>query len=278
MRGKAVISSIVGKYRKLSEKLDLGYAISVPIVKPFLKATTTQEWEGAENIPATGGVILAMNHVSHIDPLTAAHLTWDHGRMSRYLAKASLFKIKLVGPVMRAAGQIPVERASAGADALQAAIDAVNDGKLIVVYVEGSITKDPDGWPMVGKSGAARIALATGAPVIPVGQWGAQFLVNGYEKKFKPFPRKKIQMRIGTPVDLSDLERGTRPSAESVDTATTRIMKSIVGLVGEIRGQEPPAELYDPRKAKIAAREAEKKAATDTAPDTATDAGTEPQA
>lgn len=240
----------MGKYRKRSEKLDLGFAIAVPFVKPFLKATTTQDWRGAENIPATGGVILAMNHVSHIDPLTAAHITWDHGRLSRYLAKASLFKIKVVGAVMKAAGQIPVERSVAGADALKNAIDAVNDGKLIVVYVEGSITKDPDGWPMVGKSGAARIALATGAPVIPVGQWGAQFLVNGYEKKFKPFPRKKISMRVGEAVDLSDFEHGTRPPTADVDAATERIMKKIVGLVAEIRGEEPPAELYDPRKAR----------------------------
>lgn len=252
----------MGKYRKLSEKLDLGYAISVPIVKPFLKATTTQQWEGAENIPSSGGVILAMNHVSHIDPLTAAHLTWDHGRLSRYLAKASLFNIKIVGPVMRAAGQIPVERASAGADALQAAIDAVNEGKLIVVYVEGSITKDPDGWPMVGKSGAARIALATGAPVIPVGQWGAQFLFNGYQKTFRPFPRKRVQMRIGTPVDLSDLEHGTRPPMASVNAATGRIMSAIVGLVGEIRGEQPPAELYDPRRARTSQNAAPQAPAT----------------
>jgi 1-acyl-sn-glycerol-3-phosphate acyltransferase len=260
----------VGKYRRLSEKLDLGYGIAVPIVKPFLKATTKQEWEGAENIPAHGGVILAMNHVSHIDPLTAAHITWDHGRLSRYLAKASLFKIKVVGPVMRAAGQIPVERSSAGADALKAAIDAVKDGKLIVVYVEGSITKDPDGWPMVGKSGAARIALATGAPVIPVGQWGAQYLFNGYEKRFRPFPRKKVQMKVGTPIDLADLEHGERPGVESVNTATDRIMKAIVGLVADIRGEEPPAELYDPRKARKAKRAGE--AAAETTNDGTTEA------
>ncbi|WP_300680052.1 lysophospholipid acyltransferase family protein [Nocardioides sp.] len=239
--------------------------MSVPLVKPFLKATTKQRWEGAENIPTSGGVILAMNHVSHIDPLTAAHITWDHGRLSRYLAKASLFKIKVVGPVLRAAGQIPVERASAGADALKAAIDAVNDGKLIVVYVEGSITKDPDGWPMVGKSGAARIALATGAPVIPVGQWGAQFLFNGYEKKFRPFPRKLVQMKVGTPIDLSDLEHSDRPAVEDVNLATDRIMSAIVGLVADIRGEEPPAELYDPRKARKAAREAEQAAKTEPA-------------
>lgn len=241
----------MGKYRKLSEKLDAGFAIAVPIVKPFLKATTTQQWDGAEKIPATGGVILALNHVSHIDPLTAAHITWDYGRLSRYLAKASLFNVPLVGAVMRGAGQIPVERAAAGTDALKNAIEAVKAGKLIVVYVEGSITKDPEGWPMVGKSGAARIALATGAPVIPVGQWGAQYLLNGYDKKFSPFPRKRIQMKVGDPVDLADLEHGARPGHEAVAAATDRIMKTIVDLVADIRGEEPPAELFDPRKAGV---------------------------
>jgi 1-acyl-sn-glycerol-3-phosphate acyltransferase len=240
----------VGKYRKLKHNRGWAWSIAVAIVKPVLLATTKQDWDGGEKIPETGGCILALNHVSHIDPLTAAHITWDYGRQSRYLAKAGLFKNKALGRFLRAAGQIPVERSTAGARAFDEAVKAVNAGELVVVYVEGSITKDPAGWPMIGKSGAARIALATGAPVIPVGQWGAQELLPAYSAKPHPFPRKTVRMKVGDPVDLSDLlaqEHTTKVVAE----ATDRIMNAIVDLVAEVRGEPRPAELFDPRKAGV---------------------------
>ncbi|HVX53085.1 lysophospholipid acyltransferase family protein [Nocardioides sp.] len=235
----------MGKYRKLQQKRGWAWWVVVPIVKPVLLATTTHEWIGAEKIPATGGCILALNHVSHIDPLTAAHITWDYGRLSRYLAKSSLFKNRQFARFLRAAGQIPVDR-GAGAGAFQEAVKAVNDGELIVVYVEGSITKDPDGWPMVGKSGAARIALETGAPVIPVGQWGAQNLLPAYSKKPNLKGRTKITMKVGDPVPLDDL-RAKDHDVATVKEATDRIMAAIVGLVEDIRGEKAPAERFDPR-------------------------------
>lgn len=240
----------MGKYRKLKQKRGWAWWLAVPIVKPVLLATTKQEWQGGEKIPETGGAIIALNHVSYIDPLTAAHIVWDHGRMPRYLAKAGLFKNKQFGKFLRAAGQIPVERSSAGARAFDEAVKAVNEGEIIVVYVEGSITKDPAGWPMVGKSGAARIALATGAPVIPVGQWGAQELLPAYSTKPHPFPRKTVRMKVGDPVDLHDL-LGQDQTQAVVNEATHRIMDAIVDLVADVRGEPRPAELFDPRKAGV---------------------------
>ncbi|HEY0888287.1 MAG TPA: lysophospholipid acyltransferase family protein [Nocardioides sp.] len=242
----------MGKYRKLKQKRGWAWWLAVPIVKPVLLGTTKPQWEGGERIPESGGCLLVLNHVSHVDPLTAAHIVWDHGRLPRYLAKAALFRNKQLGAFLRAAGQIPVERSTAGARAFDAAVAAVQAGELVVVYVEGSITKDPAGWPMVGKSGAARIALATGCPVIPVGQWGAQELLPAYSAKPKPFPRKTVRMKVGDPVDLSDL-LGRELSTKVIGEATDRIMKAIVALVGEVRGEEPPAELFDPRKAGISA-------------------------
>ena len=241
-----VASSFVGKYRKLRQPRGFAWWVAPAIVKPLLLGTTRQDWIDGDKIPAEGGAIVALNHVSHVDPLTAAHLVWDHGRLPRYLAKAGVFRNKALGAFLRSAGQIPVERASGGAQAFQAAVDAVNAGEVIVVYVEGSITKDPAGWPMVGKTGAARIALATGAPVIPVGQWGAQELLPAYSLRLKPFPRKTVHMKVGDPVELTDLEGDLSPQA--VREATDRIMRAIVRLVAELRGEEPPAELYDPRK------------------------------
>ncbi|MFT4082431.1 MAG: lysophospholipid acyltransferase family protein [Nocardioides sp.] len=237
----------MGKYRKLKQRRGWAWGLAVAVVKPTLLATTTQEWEGAEKIPAEGGCILALNHVSHIDPLTAAHITWDYGRQSRYLAKASLFKNRVASYFLRSAGQIPVDRA-AGVGALDEAIAAVRAGELVVVYVEGSITKDPEGWPMTPKTGAARIALATGCPVIPVGQWGAQKLLPAYSAKPNLKGRKPIRMKVGDPVDLADLAAVEQTPAV-INEATARIMSAIVALVGDVRGETPPTELFDPRKA-----------------------------
>ena len=165
---------------------------------------------------------MVFNHISEVDPLIAAHVLCDHGRLPRYLAKAGLFKNKFLGFFLRSAGQIPVERLSKNAaGAFDAAVAAVRAGECVVVYPEGTITRDPDLWPMVGKSGAARIALETRAPVIPIGQWGAQELLAPYARKPDLFPRKRITMKVGDPVDLSDLaaqehtpavgHRGDRP-------------------------------------------------------------------
>lgn len=237
--------------RKLQQKRGWAWHLAVPIVKPILLATTTHEWIGGENIPESGGFILALNHVSHVDPLLAAHLVYDHGRLPRYLAKSGLFKNKALGFFLKAAGQIPVERLSRNAvGAYDAAVNAVNNGECVVVYPEGTITRDPDGWPMTGKSGAARIALATGCPVIPVGQWGAQQLLAPYAKKPDLFPRKKIRMRVGPPVDLSDLVAQPRSNAVT-QQATDRIMAAITALVEEVRGGQAPAERFDMRRAGV---------------------------
>lgn len=237
--------------RKLQQKRGWAWNLAVPIIKPLLLATTTRDWIGGENIPETGGFILALNHVSHVDPLTAAHLVYDHGRLPRYLAKSGLFKNKGLAFFLRAAGQIPVERLSRNAvGAFDAAVEAVRDGECVVVYPEGTITRDPGGWPMTGKSGAARITLATGCPVIPVGQWGAQQLLAPYGKVPDLFPRKRITMKIGEPVDLADLMDRPR-NAETIQQATDRIMAAITALVEDIRGEQAPPERFDMKRAGV---------------------------
>lgn len=237
--------------RKLQQKRGWAFALGVAIVKPLLLLTTRRDWRGGENIPATGGFILVLNHISHLDPFMAAHIVYDHGRMPRYLAKSGLFKNKLLGFFLRSAGQIPVERLSKNAaGAYDAAVAAVRAGECVVVYPEGTITRDPAGWPMVGKSGAARIALETGCPVVPVGQWGAQALLAPYAKKPDLFPPKPIRMAVGAPIDLSDLAAQPR-SAATIAQATDRIMTAIKGLVEDVRDEPAPPELFDPKKAGV---------------------------
>ncbi len=148
---------------------------------------------------------------------------------------------------LRSAGQIPVERLSQNAvGAFDAAVAAVRAGECVVVYPEGTLTRDPGLWPMTGKSGAARIALETGCPVIPVGQWGAQALLPPYSSRPRLLPRKTIHMKAGDPVDLSDLLTEPR-NATTISAATDRIMAAIVDLVADLRGEAPPPERYDPR-------------------------------
>ncbi len=239
------------RVRKLQEKRGWAFTLGAIILRPTFLLTTKPHWVGGTKIPATGGCVLVINHLSHVDPLTAAVFTHDHGRLPRYLAKSGLFKNKALGRFMRAAGQIPVERSSRSAiGAYDAAVAAVRAGQCIVVYPEGTITRDPHLWPMKGKSGAARIALETGCPVIPIGQWGAQDLLAPYAKKPDLFPRKRIDIRVGDPVDLSDLVDKPR-SAEVLTEATDRIMAAITAIVEEIRGETAPSERFDPRRAGV---------------------------
>ncbi len=239
------------KVRKLQQKRGWAWNIAVPLVKPLLLATTTRTWVGGEKLPATGGCIVVFNHVSHVDPLIAAHFVYDHGRLPRYLAKSGLFKNRVLGFFLTAAGQIPVERLTKSAvGAYDAAVAAVRHGECVVVYPEGTLTRDPAQWPMTGKTGAARIALETGCPVIPVGQWGPQQLLAPYAMRPHLFPRKHVTMRAGDPVDLSDLVALPR-TPEVVQQATDRIMEALTEQVAEIRGEVAPAERFDPRRAGV---------------------------
>ncbi|WP_157683716.1 lysophospholipid acyltransferase family protein [Microlunatus soli] len=199
---------------------------------------TVRDWRGTEKLPGadTGGVILAVNHISNVDPLVVGTFVARNGLWPRFLAKESLFGVPLLGAALRGIGQIPVHRRSAAArDALQHAVIALEQGGCVVIYPEGTITDDPLLWPMNGRSGAARLALQTGRPLIPVGQWGAERILYGKKRGWPRFlPRQRISMLVGDPVDLSDLR--DRPVAEGARLATERLMDAITDLVAELRG------------------------------------------
>jgi 1-acyl-sn-glycerol-3-phosphate acyltransferase len=222
----------------------------VTLLNAVVRPLTRRDWRAQEKVPQTGGVIFVVNHISNADPLALGQFLAFSGRWPRFLAKASLFQVPLMGRVLRACGQIPVQRQSAkSADALVAAVEAVHQGRAVVIYPEGTITRDPDLWPMAGKTGAARIALRTGCPVIPVGQWGAQELMYGRQIHFpKLLPRKTLRFLVGDSVDLDDL-RDKPMSAETLAAATDRIMDAITALVAELRQQPPPPERFVPPSA-----------------------------
>ena len=233
--------------RKLDQPRGWAYTLGVVVLKPPLLTFTKRTWIDGDKIPATGGCVVVVNHISHADPLTTAHFLYDHGRLPRYLAKSNLFENAFLKRFLTSAGQIPVKRLTTDAlGAYSAAVEAVRNGECVVVYPEGTITRQPDLWPMSGRTGAARIALASSVPVIPVAQWGANHILAPYAKKPDLLPRKEVTYRAGDPVLLDDL-RVLPPSAEVTQQATDRIMDAITVLLEEIRGEKAPAERYDPR-------------------------------
>ncbi len=264
-------------------RIGFWYRVVVVVVKPLLLLFTKRDWRGMEHIPAQGGFVTAVNHISYVDPLTYAHFQYESGREAHFLAKSSLFKIPVVGRIIKGAGQIPVFRDSADAAlAFRAAVDAVNRGDCVAVYPEGTITRDKALWPMSGKTGAARIALTTGAPVIPVAQWGAQEILAPYGKRLRLFPRKTMKVIAGPPVDLDDF-RGRDLTAEVLRGATDRIMDAVTELLGKLRDEPVPprgpgrkAKAAGPAAAANAHAEAEETAVAGTASDT--DDGASPDA
>ena len=225
------------------------YVWSARIVRGFLTATTKPTWSGVENLP-DGGFIAAANHITQVDPLVTARFLYDNGCPPRIMAKASLFKVPVLGWLLRSTDQIPVHRGTSRArDALVAGEKALELGEVVLLFPEGTLTGDPDMWPMVAKTGIARLALASRAPVIPIAQWGATRLLGRYGKMIKPIPRKPVWVAAGPPVDLSDLY--DRPAdGATLKEATRRIMADITGLLATLRSQEPPAEPFEPQKGK----------------------------
>ena len=226
------------------------YRFIVGLGRPLLLAFTKRDWRGAHHIPREGGVILVSNHTSNFDPLAVGHFIIDGAhRVPRFLGKAEVVAMPVFGKLFQAAGQIPVYRGTATAvNAYRDAIAALEDGQCIALYPEGTVTKDPDLWPMMAKTGAARMALATGAPVVPIAQWGPHEVMPDKGRfHISLLPRHTMHIHAGEPINLDDL-RGVEITAEVLAEATERIMLALTMLLAEIRGELPPAERYNPRR------------------------------
>ncbi len=223
------------------------YRAVAGVVRPVMRALTRYEVSGLEHLPQSGGFIVTPNHVSHVDPFSWAHVLYNQGIAPVFLAKSSLFRTPGVAAVMRHTGQVRVDRESAtAARAIRPAIRALESGACVAVYPEGSLTRDPDLWPMRGKTGAARLALYSGAPVIPIAQWGPQDLLPPYSRRPRiGLRRTLIRIRFGPPVDLADLH-GKPVTRAAMLTATDRIMQAMTHELEHLRGQRAPAQRFDP--------------------------------
>ncbi|MFD5736079.1 lysophospholipid acyltransferase family protein [Streptomyces sioyaensis] len=237
---------------EIAESLDSSTARTGPtyrfvavVVRSVACLLTRRQWQGGHHLPKEGGYITAINHNSHVDAIAYGHFQYNNGLPPRFFIKASVFKVPVLGGILRRIGQIPVERRShRAADSLQLAYEAVQRGECVAIYPEGTLTRDPDLWPGQPKTGVARLALMSGAPVIPVAQWGDHEMVPPYAKggrRVRFRPRPTLVVHAGQPVDLSDLY-GAELTAGVLREASTRIMDAIVALLEEIRGEKRPSE------------------------------------
>lgn len=212
--------------------------LCIVVFYPLSHLLGRRRFEGLEHIPQTGPVLVAGNHISYLDPIYTGIFVHRRGRIPRFLAKQDLWRIPVVRRVMSGAGQIPVRRGSAEAtESLRHAEQALVSGKVVLIYPEGTVTRDPDRWPMAAHTGLARLALSTDAPVVPVVHWGTHRIYDHYGKRFRPLPRTEVIVRAGPPVDLSEFLR--RPvDGPLLREVTARVMGRIIDLLAEVR-QEP---------------------------------------
>jgi 1-acyl-sn-glycerol-3-phosphate acyltransferase len=220
---------------------------------PLTRVLGRREYRDLEKLRRSGPVLVVGNHISHLDPVFDAVLVRRTGRIPHILAKSSLWRLPVVGAVLRGTDQIPVERGS-GAAQLEASVQALRQGKVLVIYPEGTITRDPARWPMRPRPGVAALALTGDFPVVPIAHWGTQDVFDSYAtgRKFRPLPRKRVVVAVGDPVPLDDLRAGPA-DARAVRDASYRIMAAVRDLLAEIRGEVAPADFFDPKRAARAA-------------------------
>ncbi len=232
-----------------SEQAPVVYRALVALVRTFLHLLVRRRWRGLHHVPRDGGVLVVSNHTSNFDTITLADAVITAGRWPRFLGKSEIWKVPVIGWLAVQCRQIPVERHTARAkDSLRHAADALAAGDCVAIFPEGTITRDPEGWPMVARRGAARLALQTGAPVIPVAQEGCQAVLGGRRlqlRKLFSWRRRPIDVAIGAPVELDDL-RERALTDEVVDEAARRITDDLTQLYAPLRGVPAPALIWDP--------------------------------
>ncbi|HEX3649404.1 MAG TPA: lysophospholipid acyltransferase family protein [Pseudonocardiaceae bacterium] len=217
---------------------------------PLCRLLARRDDRNTERVPKQGAALLVMNHISHIDPVYDAVFVHRLHRLPHFLAKESLFRPPLVRLVMHGTGQIPVYRGTTDAkDSLRDANVALAEDKIVIIYPEGTITKQPDGWPMYARTGVARLALSNDVPVLPVARWGTRAILDGYHRRFRPFPRHDVITVVGEPVDLSayrDKIRDREPTLPELREVTDLLMGEVTRMVADIRGETAPAEVFRP--------------------------------
>lgn len=215
-----------------------GYALARMVLVPWLATWFKWHFEGTEHVPVEGAAIIAPNHVSYLDAIVVAWGIHRSGRRARFLAKSGLFKVPLVGWVIRTAHQIPVERGTRAApQSLEEAEKALREGEVLVVFPEGTTTTAADLAPLRPKTGVARLALATGLPVIPCATWGGQWFWTKH-LGVRPGPGKDVWVRFGPPISFKEYE-GRGDDTEAWEEVAAKIMEEIGVLLAGLKAAKP---------------------------------------
>jgi 1-acyl-sn-glycerol-3-phosphate acyltransferase len=237
--------------RQYKPKAGFWIRLCVMVIYPLDAALFRIRWHHLDRMPEKGPVLVVINHVSQIDTLLMARLIWQSGRIPRFMIKSGVFEVAGLGAIMRGSKQIPVERGTQdAARSLQAAVEALERGEAVIIYPEGSTTKDPQQWPMQAKTGLARlIQLAPHVPVLPIGQWGAQRhkLRNGTRLGRRPL-RPLVQATLGKPMDMSFVA-DLPASQTTLRKVTDQIMATIRDEVAALRNEPAPEAFYKPPRA-----------------------------
>jgi 1-acyl-sn-glycerol-3-phosphate acyltransferase len=214
--------------------------ISGALVWPFCRLRVTGD------VPAElrqGPLILAANHIGSFDPFVLSAACAKRQIAPRIMATGGLFRAPVIGSMMKAAGHIRVDRRQMNVtDALGSAETALAERSVVLAYPEGRITLDPGMWPERGKTGLARLAVASGATVVPVAQWGAHTVLPWGAPRaslgrvvWALMHRPVVQVHFGAPIRLDDVGQGAR----AIRTATDLIMDAIVVSLRPLRTDEP---------------------------------------
>ncbi len=227
------------------------YRVVLAVLPLLLALVSRRRVRGLEHVPRQGGALLVGNHISVVDPLVLLDSARRVGRRPRGLATAGLFRAPVLGWALRTLGFVPVLRGTSRAtDALVPATMALHGGELVILYPEGGVSRG-DQWPTVGKTGAARLALSTGVPVIPVAQWGAQRIYpawteGGWKRVIVALAtRPRVEVVVGQPLRLT----GDPADPADVRAATALVMEAITTLLEELRGPRPKRSSTDAQAA-----------------------------
>ncbi|MFL5798625.1 MAG: lysophospholipid acyltransferase family protein [Actinomycetota bacterium] len=217
--------------------LEPWYRLAEVSLKTPIKLWFNWRFEGLENVPPEGPALLACNHTSYFDPLAHALTVIQAGRRPRFLIKKELYGNWLLRHVFTGARQIPVDRGTGNAAPVDAAVQALREGEAVMIFPEGTVTRNPDHTPMHAKTGVARIALGADVPVIPMAVWGAHQIMQKGGQKGLTFGRP-IWAKVGAPMDFSDfLDR--REDPEALREVIDAVMAEVSRLVADLRSRYP---------------------------------------
>lgn len=232
------------------ESAPWAYRLLLRLLQPIMTLLTRRRWLGGEHVPTTGGVVVVSNHLSNYDTLAIGEYLIYHGRWPRYMGKEEIWRVPVIRWFADQCRQIPVRRNTPRAkDALVHAAQALRAGDVVALYPEGTITQDPDGWPMTGRRGAVVLALETGAPMIPIAVWGTDHVLGRQKLKFPRVWKRRptVAVQTGPAIDLSPWHTDSEPTPQQLDAAAAHMMDVLTTMVAELRGDAAPHSRWDMR-------------------------------